>query len=262
MKTLRIEGVITAKSPISHSGDEKTGSETMLRRIKFLVKNKVVEVPYISGNAVRGYLRRLAMQDFLERVGYRIKNLKLYHALFSGGVLETVEEKAGTIDLEMLRKVRELLIPVSVFGFAFKNQVVEGKLIVGHMLPICRELSEYLPEIKDKEGNIIKCDKSFYEFLDWEFATRKEEIKTQKEEGEAKVQMIYRYEVFIPGTKFYHHFVLLDTNEIEESFFSHLLILWRERNFIAGRSSVGCGLIDFDYNTDVLPMPDIYLNFL
>lgn len=253
MKTIRIEGFLIAKSPIFHGGDEKTGSETMLRRMKFFVGDKIIEIPYISGNAIRGYLRRLVMQDLLERVGYEIKNLKFYHALFSGGVLETVEEKAGTLDLELRKQIRDLLIPVSVFGFAYKNQVLEGKLVVGHALPICRELNDYLPE---------QTDKSIYEFLDWEFATRHEDIKTEKKEKEPKVQMIYRYEVFIPGTKFYHHFVLMDTTEIEDSFFVHMLNLWNTRNFVGGRSSTGLGEVELRYNIDNLPSAKIYLDFI
>lgn len=253
MKTIRVEGIIQAISPIHHGGDEKTGSETMLRRMKYYVGDKIIEIPYISGNAIRGYLRRLVMQDFLERLSYKVRNLKLYHALFSGGVLETVDTGAGVIDLELLRAIRKYLVPISVFGFAYRNQIVEGKLIVGHALPICRELNEYLPH---------KSDKSFYEFLDWEFATRKEEIKADKKSDEPKVQMLYRYEVFIPGTRFYHHFVLLDMNNVEESFFTHMLKLWSERSFIAGRSSAGCGEIILHYDTSELNGPETYIDFI
>ena len=252
MKTLKIEGRLLAKSPIHSGGDEKTGSETMLRRLKFLVNGKIMEIPYISGNSIRGNLRRLAIQDMLDRLGYEIKNLKLYHAFFSGGVLETVEE-SGFIDLEIRKRVRELLPPLSVFGFAYKNQVFEGKLIVGHALPICKELAPLLE---------INANISIYELLDWDFATRKEEIKEgKKNKDEPKVQMIYRYEVFIPGTIFYHYFVLQDTTKLEESFFSHLLRLWQKRPFIGGRSSTGLGKVDLHYKHN-LPDPNSYIKFL
>ena len=251
MKTLRIEGVWIAKAPIHHGGDEKTGSETMLRRMKFIVGNKILEIPYISGNAIRGVLRRLAVQDLLERVSYRIKEMRLYHALFSGGVLESVEEE-GIIDLELRKRIRNLLIPISLFGFAYKNQVLEGKLVVSHALPFCKELNEYLPQSSSV---------SIYELLDWEFATRKEEIRSSEEKPEQPVQMIYRYEVFIPGTRFYHYFVLMDTTEVEEAFFHHLLRLWAERPFVAGRSASGLGKIEFSYRHS-LPDPRIYLEFV
>ena len=55
---LCIPGILIAKSPVFHGGNEKTGSVQLLNRIKFLVNNEPIDIPYISGNSVRGYLRR------------------------------------------------------------------------------------------------------------------------------------------------------------------------------------------------------------
>ncbi len=74
-------------------------------------------MPYIKGNAIRGYLRCLVMRDFLERVGYKPGNLKLCHSLFSGGVLEASGETSGKLYIE-LRRIRDLLPPVSLLSTA------------------------------------------------------------------------------------------------------------------------------------------------
>ena len=48
-----IPGYITASSPISHQGDEKTGSESLLRRMSYIINDKKTEIPILSGNAIR-----------------------------------------------------------------------------------------------------------------------------------------------------------------------------------------------------------------
>jgi hypothetical protein len=254
MKTAKYEFLVKALSPIHHGGDEKTGSETMLRRMKFLVKDEVMDIPIISGNAVRGYLRRLLMEDFIYQVGYlEIHNYFLYHSLFSGGVLETREaSEVGVLNLELRRKIRVFLPPVSLFGFAYKNQVVDGKMKVSHLLPCCEELTSYLPQ-----AFLPLTSPSVFELLDFTFGTRKDE--REMEGGENPVQMKYDYEVFCPGTVFYLRIDLMDTNEVEESCFGRMIELWRERPFIAGRSSAGEGRVEI---VGEVPSSELYLTFL
>lgn len=263
MRTERIEGLLRAIRPICHGGDEKTGMEVLLRRLKFKTSEGLVEVPYISGNAIRGKLRRLVMKDFLDMVGYKPKSPMLYHALFAGGVLEQVEEsQSGKVDLEMRRLIRRMIPPISLFGTSIGNQVFQGKLIVGHALPVCEELIDYLPEDLRR-----KVDSSIYEFLDFEFGTRKEEGEFKsgdKSEKRSKVQMIYRFEVFIPGTMFYHSFKLMDTNEVEDSLFLRMLELWKGSPFVGGRESAGYGQVEFEYNIpqSVVASKDAYEEFV
>lgn len=54
----KIKGILTALSPVYHGGNEKTGSVVLLNRLKFIVDGKPTDVPIISGNQVRGRLRR------------------------------------------------------------------------------------------------------------------------------------------------------------------------------------------------------------
>lgn len=84
-KYYEVEGAVTALTPIFHGGDEKTGSTPVLRTIMVFVDGiGEVPIPYISGNGIRGKLRRMAMKDFIDGVGHEIQNVKLHHVLFSG----------------------------------------------------------------------------------------------------------------------------------------------------------------------------------
>ena len=256
---LRIEGIWTALSPIVHGGNEKTGSTVLLNRRRFLVGDRVLEIPIISGNAIRGYLRRLLMADFLKQVGYEIdttkkSGLRLYHALFTGGLLETVEAKdSGVIDIEFKKRVVTFIPPAVLFGFSYANQTIESKLKVGMALPICRELKEYLPDH-------IEPKRSFYDLIDTPFQTRKDDLKAEREKGEQAVQMIIDYEAFAAGTKFYHEFKIEDPTKLDISTFARMLELWEQKPFIGGKSAIGFGEIRFKYDFD--GTSEAYLAFL
>jgi len=256
---LRIEGTITALSPIVHGGNEKTGATVLLRREKFIIDGKPVDVPMVSGNAIRGYLRRLVMADFLKQVDYapdisKKGGLRLYHALFTGGLLETVDaSSSGVIDIEFKKKVVSLIPPAVMFGFSFGNQTIESKLKVGKAIPIAKELAPFLPDR-------FKPERSFYELITTAFQTRKDDLKAGREKGEQAVQMIIEYEAFAAGTQFYHKFMIEDPTPLDEALFARMLELWEAKPFIGGKSSIGFGEIKFDYDFQGSSEP--YLKFL
>jgi CRISPR/Cas system CSM-associated protein Csm3 (group 7 of RAMP superfamily) len=263
----RIEGILTALSPIFHGGNEKTGSTVLLNRLKFIVGDKPIDVPIISGNGVRGRLRRLITRDFLEKVGYQMdlsqkSYQKLYHTLFAGGVLTSAEEESasGTIDLSLKSKLIKYVLPLHLFGASYSNQMIEGRLLVGHMLPICKELREYTG---------IDSDISFYQLITRAFQTRRDELRTsskkEDEDEDETVQMIIDYECFAPGTKFYHELILTTSTESETLDLSTLyrtIELWKQAPTIGGKSSVGFGKLKIEYKwpKDINDKP--YLEFI
>jgi len=254
---LRIEGILRAVTPIHHGGNEKTGSVILLNRIKFLVDGEPMDIPFISGNAVRGVWRRLIFKDMLDQIEYEIDvskkgGQKLYHAIFAGGVLETVDvSSSATIDVELKKRTLSLLIPARLFGFSIGNQSIEGRLKVGHLLPICKELNEYIP---------VKSNKTIYEMISSMFQTRKDELKTEREKDEQAVQMLIEYEVFTAGTQFYHKVMLEDPTKIDISCLARVIELWKQKPFIGGKSSIGLGELEIDYKFD--GKSDEYLDFL
>jgi hypothetical protein len=249
MRVVRVPGVLTALSPIYHGGNEKTGNVVLLNRLRFIVNGKPTDVPIISGNQIRGRLRRLLTQDFLERVGYELdltqkRHQKLYHTLFAGGVLTEVEEgESGVVDLDLKARLVKYVIPLRLFGASYANQMIEGRVLVGFALPICRELQEFLG---------IQSDVSFYQLITRAFQTRRDELRVGggKEEEDETVQMIVEYEVFAPGTQFFHELVL-ETEEEAHMFDLSALYraakLWQEMPYIGGKSSAGFGRLKIEY---------------
>ncbi|MCC6024111.1 MAG: hypothetical protein LM600_05365 [Thaumarchaeota archaeon] len=262
----RIRGILTALSPVFHGGGEKTGAVVLLNRLKFIVDGKPVDVPIISGNQVRGRLRRLLTRDFLELVGYEMdlsqrRYQKLYHTLFAGGVLTSVEEEeSGVVDLNLKFRVVRYILPLRLFGASYANQMIEGRVLVGHLLPICRELKEYTG---------VDSDVSFYQLITRAFQTRRDELRapapSEEEEEEQAVQAIVEYECFAPGTRFYHEIVLETTKQEERLDLSTLyraVKLWQQLPYVGGKSSVGFGKLKIEYEWPTSVDDSAYLEFI
>lgn len=253
-----IEGTITALTPIHSGGDEKTGSTPVLRTIMVYVDGiGEVPIPYLSGNGIRGKLRRLSMKDFLDMLEYEITNTKLHHALFSGGVLESTSDTTGVIDLAFRKKVRELMPPVAIFGCALGNQMIQGNLIVEHMWPICEEYKPYLPEEYQKDP---RANQPIRTFTDQSFITRRDDLREERAEDEQAVQMKVDYECFVPGTKFYHRFVLQLPDQLQLSCFGRVIDLYEAMPYVGGRSSSGDGKVMLNYKNK--PDASLYLEFV
>ncbi|MCC6050785.1 MAG: hypothetical protein LM580_08765 [Thermofilum sp.] len=262
----RVVGTLTALSPIYHGGSEKTGSVVLLNRLKFIVDGKPVDVPIVSGNQVRGRLRRLLARDFLDLVGYRMdlsqKSFqKLYHTIFAGGVLTGVEEEAesAVVDLSLKFRIVKYVLPLRLFGCSYANQMVEGRVLVGHMLPICKELREYTG---------VDSDVSFYQLIARAFQTRRDELRAdrvgEEEEEEQAVQMMVEYECFAPGTRFHHEIILETTREEEQLNLSTLhraIELWTQKPFIGGKGSIGFGRLRIEYTWPKPVDSSAYLKF-
>ena len=258
-KTYQVEGKILALTPIFHGGDEKTGSTPVLRTISIWVEGRgEVPVPYVSGNSVRGKTRRMIMRDLLDLVGYEIKNAKLHHVLFSGGVLESVEEEAsGVIDLAFRKRIRDMLPPVALYGCAVGNQMIQGILTVEHMWPICAEYAPYLPP---KFRDDHRAAQPVRVFTQESFITRRDDLRAEREEGEQAVQMKVDYECFVPGTAFYHRWALLLPDALHISCLGRVIDLWQQHPFIGGRSSSGNGKVALMY--EQVPDAALYLEFV
>jgi len=171
----KFEGWMLAISPIFHGGDEKTGSTPVLRSITVFnaEKGEYQKIYHVSGNSIRGKLRRLTMYDFFSLIGkpvQEVENLKVYHLFFGGGKLESSEKDTGVIDLEIRRKIRNLIPPLALFGTAVKNQMVPGILKNGHAFPICRETLAFIPE---KFHSVPQAKKSIRTFTDTSFLKRR-----------------------------------------------------------------------------------------
>jgi len=249
MRVVRITGILTALSPIYHGGNEKTGNVVLLNRLRFIVNGKPTDVPVISGNQIRGRLRRLLARDFLKLVGYELdlsqkKHQKLYHTLFAGGVLTEVEEgESGVVDLDLKARLVRYVIPIRLFGVSYANQMVEGRVLVGFALPICRELQDFTG---------VKSDVSFYQLITRAFQTRRDELRVGGgEEDEDCADDCGVMKSSPPGTQFFHELVLETEDEtlpLDLSALYRAVKLWHEAPYIGGKSSAGFGRLKIEYH--------------
>ena len=276
MKTTRIKGNWVAQAPIHHGASESYGTTKLIHVQPTIVQNslsgepEIDNIPCIHGNAVRGMLRRLLLDDFLTQVEYNLNSKKVYHFLFTGGLLEAIDNKdKGAINLTKKKEIRKYIPPISLLGSALGNQMIQGKLKVGMGNIVCDETRQYIED---------SCPESFsaYNLKSLDFGTRLDDLeigrqigenedKSDKEddEDEQHNQMKYEFESLIRGTKFTHEFILEDMLPHEEGCFQRMLELWEERPYLGGKSSTGYGMINFDYKIpDTIQPSSTYINYL
>lgn len=252
MSSVTHRGVLTAISPIHHGGDEQTGNVRLLRSILTYdpAQGRSVRLPLISGNAIRGMLRRRLMRDLLERLDYRAVSPKLHHALHTGGLLEAAD--AGT-DLAFRRRLRDTIPPLGLLGSAIGNDMLDGSLHCRFAVPVCAESRWWLAAQGHDDARLALPVRSFRDFT---FTTRRDDLRA----GEEAHQMIVTFEVFAPGTAFAHSFLVKHGTAPEHAALAHGIDLWREEPTIGGKAGSGFGELLIEYPD--LPPPEAYLAFV
>lgn len=237
---MRINLELLLKSPLLHFSDERMGTMQVARTMKYKYNEKYVDVPVLSGNAFRGELRRIAMNDYLQVLGFENEGIsaKLYYTLFTGGTLTSGSRFA---EISKKREMRKMCPPLSLFGTAIGDQIPEGKLKVSIFKPICKELNEY---------NNNKSEISFYEMLQDIFYTRRDDLKskdaniTDETKNKNAQQMKYEAQCLSAGTILEGSILIENSNETEEECLYSILDKFRESPFIGGKSATGHGEVE------------------
>lgn len=285
------EGVLTATSSI-HQGGEKLGFNSYLRRERYALETvtqgrggvNFVDVPIISGNSLRGILRGLGADLWWVGVGEPELSTAVAHAVWSGGSL--AKNSTTTLSGRNLMEVMEVCPVVEIFGTAGGGRIVDGKLSVSKVIPLCEEVTSFVPE----EYRHF-CGNSFWDFLQMEQYSRRgaknvtrinsnlsvtssrgnansaqvsgetkrvkktvkgvvggDELDDVSVRGEGEGVMRYGVESFIPGTKFY---VKISAHHLSSSSFSFLSNLIKEfvaLGHLGGRSGTGLGSFSAEFN--------------
>ena len=282
-QSYRFDGTMTALASITHFGDSVGGTEQVLRREKiFQPDGTYEEVPIISGNSWRGQLRDCGMRAMLDDLAHalHLPNITLspaaFYLLFSGGAL--TKDSGRGLDMDMARKLRSLIPLLSVFGGAVGRQIMEGKLTVGKIVPVCRETAHLLPvALRDSPH----AQTSIYDHLSIEHYTRMDDAKREtlagrylppaaqtlmeapktkavlnKRTGETEdvadspgvaQQMRYGFETFAAGTIFSCSISLRYVSDLEFESMIMALRAWSEHPVIGGRSASGLGLVELQF---------------
>lgn len=278
-------GVALALSAIHQGGDSTGGTIDVLHREKMLtIDGEVVSVPTITGNGVRGILRRCGMKAMLAQLGNPILSVGAFHFLTSGGSL--TKEAGRGLDIDEERKLRELIPLASIFGGATGRRILRGKLKVGKWLPICSELRHLLPE---QHQDLPHAQQSVMEMTDLASNSRMDESKNnlwQQSLPEAQhellaapktrttkageeiaekpgvaQQMRYSKEVLAMGTQFSCWFRLEDVTDLEFEAFAAMMSAWGQMPFIGGDGREGLGLVALRFdNWEVSVNPNARLS--
>lgn len=131
-------------APLAHgsfdTGD--AGNLVQVRRVPVLLGGEKVFVPAVSGNALRGRMRRVVFRDLLRVCGIGRDDTApgewdaLYAALCNGGHLDSSEQ---TVKPDRIRQIRDAVPALSVFGAALRSWMLPGRCSVGICWPVCAE---------------------------------------------------------------------------------------------------------------------------
>lgn len=278
-RSLRIEGTATALSSITHL-EGTAGTLGLFRREKVVQPDgTVAKVPVVSGNSLRGVLRDYCAEVFVRAVGLDRGNLPapLFDLLFSGGALA----KAGAghvLSARQLVRVREMVPMVSLFGGSGAGRIIEGKLSVLKLTPVCAETVHLLPDgLSEGQAPAMR------DLLQAEEFTRRDDAKrdrlaalvegvvpvelttgdaggaataaTAVTDTDAEVpdvfdrtqQMRYGTETVAAGTRFHWGMRLSHVTDAEVSLLAHGIDAWvGDGAHIGGRAATGHGRLRLD----------------
>lgn len=194
-----IELKIKMEAPLEHGADTKCGNSTMFRRINVCsTDGGTLHLPYYSGNALRGQMRDLLADHFLNAIGVGADRMKpkvalwFFYAIYTGGVLAEADSATkkviknmgdnGAIRSKGIRTIRDMIPPISLLGAAIGNRILPGRVCFADLRPVCKEWGTG--------------ETSITQLLEWEFLTRRDDLQTSTDNK----SMIANSEVLRVGT--------------------------------------------------------------
>lgn len=246
--TCKIHFISEALSPITHMAGV-SGNESILNREKTIYKNEVVEVPVLSGNALRHkMIREPGALHLVEQCCLRGKlNIDQANFMFSGGSLS---ESTTTSNIPAIGKMQCISPLFRLLGGSLKNQVVGGSLMVSRGLLVCDENKEtikkmYTAAFQDMDSNLLPAQhfisNNQYTRGDASRMKDADEIINNNFSDTANL-MIYSGESVIKGALFYHNVTLCNVSPLEVGAALHSIHQWQNSGgVIGGGSRIGHG---------------------
>jgi len=238
-----------ATSPIHHGefSDIDTGNISPVRKLKVITRSgDKFSIPVISGNSIRGIMRRIVFGHLLEKFSVRATLLEagesdawelLYAALMNGGNLKGPQ---SNIDPKAYRAMRKAFPPLSLFGSALFDHQLAGRMEVGYVFPVCAESHAAklvsIP-LEDEAGLLPSSD-----LIDEIGLVRHTDEKTNGEVT-GVTPMPMTIEVINAGTRLQQRIVVKTEDEIAVS-----IIVWALKRItvLGGKSNSGHGQVEVE----------------
>ena len=245
---------LTARSSIAHGGETR-GTITLLRRETVVTSpGNYMQVPIISGNSLRGRLRRIGEELLRDELCYEgTLSAAAAHALRGGGALAKVSGEP--LSGNRLNRVRTLVPLIGVFGAAAGGCIIDGALSVGKVVPHLRETA-HITGVASSVSAFQAVQLESYTRLDDSDAHDFAEVLpasalelgpdgtpgVQPDPGSR--QMLFQVETFPAGTEFSTWLQLRRPTDLEASFLADVLQEYSRHATLGGRSAIGHGVVD------------------
>lgn len=235
--TGRINIFATALDAIHHGAGTEGNTQVLRRQEVLRADGSIVTVPFISGNSIRHMLRNAGVLFALEAMGIQPESLSkgVVDLLFSGGSLGG----KNSFSLAKAKRVEALFPILSTLGYSAGNRIECGRLEVWNLQLVCEQNAFRAPVTP--EGSRWEMDGNAQ--TGSQFGTRhdaariahasrylalpaaqavaeeasKPKGKAKEERGEQTTQMIYDWEVILPGAEFFGGIVYRGLKEAELS---------------------------------------------
>ncbi|MGI9951399.1 hypothetical protein V3F56_03470 [Moorellaceae bacterium AZ2] len=274
LQKIFLPGLARAITPIVHGEPPEEGARisntTSVRRINYVLSDgKIIEIPAVSGNGIRGLTRRIFVDRTLEVLdAYNLLDRHVAYFLLAGGATE-----AGTASIggpELRKELRSTLPFVDLLGGSLRGCFLPGKMRVGFMVPVTKETlvsdpialeygnykAEYLPSLTDLNSAISSRVVRLTRYDDGMFVSDEVEEPIEeetKEEGQQprkkreSGRMIYNGEAIPINTVFTHYFALDWAPEPTVNAFWAFVDCFVERAEIGGWHAKGFGRVELQY---------------
>lgn len=271
-----VMGTWTLLSSMVHGGDETLGTTKLFRTKGWVHEGRRIQIPVISGNAIRGIWRRMAARAFLDAyvgAGGEPITLSAFYYLTSGGALHKGSSGAS-LDILGEADLRRLIPFVGLFGGAGLGKIQEGKIYVDEGVPVCVETVERLAEVHPRVRDAETAKLSIRELTEIHGYSRQDDAKNawwrpyiesgerkqlemaiqQKQESDvadeagSPHQMRYEQAELVAGTVVFHRWGFRwPPNRDELAGLGAGLLRWAERPQVGGRNAVGHGNLLLSY---------------
>lgn len=236
---IRLENTIELTSPLAHT-DRQVETISRFRRETMWLGGEPVEVPVLSGNAIRGYLRRAIARRICELIDLPERSLSQrgFYLLFSGGTLEGSD---WAFRIDSVQALTDLLPHLKVFGFSYGARIVPGHLFVDRAEPACREL-QHLPHHQQHPAyQGLDPVPSIADLLAELPYSRRDDRAWELGDDTSPQQMRYEIEVLVPGTRLVHGLTLGIDDDLSKGALAGAILTATAWNVLGGRGAAGHG---------------------
>lgn len=253
----RHHSVWTNHSVLAHGADEKDGNVQRFRcESRFdPLTGRFCDVPFVSGNSIRGLARDLLVTDALHIVGVPAEEIAAcgadgrlrIHGMLSGGQLAEGADTAG-VDNARRRRWRSLLPCIDLLGGTLDNQMLAGWLRMGELVPAARETAARIahvlaPGIDPRElAPRLPCVADLFE-------TRQVVRMAHREiDGSDGQQGLARIEGIRAGTTWVHHVALTGqlgvAPPVVRSALARLVELLQDTGYVGAKGAMDLGDVE------------------